>query len=622
MNIVSIEGPVYQQVMDGLARSPLFASMSKEHLTQVVGQGSLIQFQPGEDIVKHGEPSDSFFIVMNGVARVMAKSKNNQFSEVAMLQPPDSIGEMGLLLEQTRTATVQAKETVLALKFEVQAFQTMFERIPGFGLAISRALADRLKHSAQQLPIKEHEQKEKLPDPAVIGLLPIEFLQRHRVVPVHSEGPLMVLGFVKDPSPLVLNGARQLLPAMEIQPVRITEAFLEKCFQRTSGVDSLTNTSDAAQHNEASAHGESAPTQACSPQLDKLLRRMVAEGASDLHLTAREKPRWRIDGYLEVIEDCAVLRHNEVFELLKPGMLDENINEFEDTSDTDFAYAIPDLARFRVNLFRDHGGVGAVLRQIPATILSIEQLGLPTVVEKLSDQPKGMVLVTGPTGSGKSTTLAAMIDKINRTKPVHILTLEDPIEFVHKSQRALVNQREIGPHSNSFSRALRAALREDPDIILVGEMRDIETVSLALETANTGHLVFGTLHTATAISTVNRIIDLFPAEEQNQIRAGLADALKGVIAQTLCRKMGGGRVAALEILVANHAVSHLIREGKTQQILSTMSTQRALGNRLLNQELARLVESGVVAFEEALSKSQDKGELSKLCGRKFDPNSQ
>ena len=232
----------------------------------------------------------------------------------------------------------------------------------------------------------------------------------------------------------------------------------------------------------------------------------------------------------------------------------------------------------------------------------------------LCEHPKGLVLVTGPTGSGKSTTLAAMIDAINATRKAHIVTLEDPIEFVHASQESLVNQREVGPHTQSFSRALRAALREDPDIVLVGEMRDLETVSLALETANTGHLVFGTLHTATAISTVDRIVNLYPADQQAQVRATLADVLRGVIAQTLCRKIGGGRVAALEVMVSSLAIANLIREGKTHQIATAMTTGRAQGNQTLNEELARLVTTRKVEPQEALSKAIDKADLLRRIG--------
>jgi twitching motility protein PilT len=263
--------------------------------------------------------------------------------------------------------------------------------------------------------------------------------------------------------------------------------------------------------------------------------------------------------------------------------------------------------------------VGSVFRQIPEKILTIEQLGLPAVVQQLCEYPKGLILVTGPTGSGKSTTLAAMIDHINRTRKSHIITLEDPVEFVHQNHMCLINQREIGPHTNSFARALRAALREDPDIVLVGEMRDLETVALALETANTGHLVFATLHTNTAISSVSRIIDLFPAEQQNQVRAVLADTLRGVVAQTLCRKIGGGRIAALEIMVSDISIASLIRDGKTQQILTAMQTGKSRGNKLLNEELTRLVTDKKIEQDEALAKAVDKPDLASRLGIKL-PN--
>ena len=294
---------------------------------------------------------------------------------------------------------------------------------------------------------------------------------------------------------------------------------------------------------------------------------------------------------------------------------DRNRDEFEATNDTDFALELPGVARFRVNLFRDLGGAGAVFRLIPTTILSLDQLGMPPVVAKFCDLPKGLVLVTGPTGSGKSTTLAAMVDLINGQRKEHVITLEDPVEFVHQSRLSLVNQREVGSHTRSFSVAIRAALREDPDIILVGEMRDLETVSLALEAANTGHLVFGTLHTATAISTIERIVGLFPPEEQSRIQTTLADVIRGVVAQNLLQRIGGGRVAAVEILVSSPAISNLIRESKAHQIASSMQTGKAAGNLLLNDSLADLVSRGVVSPEEALSKAVDKGELAKRLGR-------
>jgi twitching motility protein PilT len=283
--------------------------------------------------------------------------------------------------------------------------------------------------------------------------------------------------------------------------------------------------------------------------------------------------------------------------------------------DTDFAYEVADLARFRCNVFADRKGPGAVFRVIPSKILTAEQLALSPHILQLCQLNKGLVLVTGPTGSGKSTTLCAMIDHINRTRQDHIITIEDPIEFVHGNQKCLINQREVHTHTDSFKHALRAALREDPDIILVGEMRDLETVAIAIETAETGHLVFGTLHTTTAASTVDRIIDQFPSDRQAQIRIMLSESLRGVIAQTLCRKIGGGRVAALEVLIVTSAVSNLIREAKTFQIPSMMQVGKANGMVTLNDALFDLVNKKIVAPEEAYAKAVDKTGFEALLKR-------
>jgi twitching motility protein PilT len=284
----------------------------------------------------------------------------------------------------------------------------------------------------------------------------------------------------------------------------------------------------------------------------------------------------------------------------------KNKEEFEERHDTDFAYEIKGLARFRANVFMDRKGIGGVFRIIPSKILTAEELNLSKAVMDLCNLSKGLVVVTGPTGSGKSTTLCAMVDSINKQREDHIITIEDPIEFTHENQKCLVNQREVHNHTDSFKDALRAALREDPDILLVGEMRDLETISIAIETAETGHLVFGTLHTTTAASTIDRIIDQFPADRQQQIRVMLSESLKGVIAQTLLPKKGGGRVAALEILIVTPAISNLIREGKTFQIASAMQTGRNLGMVMLNDALFAHVQSGAVEPKDAYIKAQDK----------------
>jgi len=344
-------------------------------------------------------------------------------------------------------------------------------------------------------------------------------------------------------------------------------------------------------------------------EIEAYLHRMVELGASDLHLSAHEVPMIRLHGDMIKLEGTTELTPEKTRELLHAIMPERNRGEFEKTHDTDFAHEIQGLARFRVNAFEDRKGVGGVMRVIPTDILTAEQLGLPPAILQLCHLSKGLVVVTGPTGSGKSTTLAAMVDYINSTRNDHIITIEDPIEFVHPNRTCLINQREVATHTRGFKPALRAALREDPDIVLVGEMRDLETIAIAIETAETGHLVFGTLHTTTACSTVDRIIDQFPADRQAQIRTMLSESLRGVVAQTLLKKVEGGRVAALEVLIVTPAIANLIREGKTFQIPSMMQTGRAIGMQLLNDSLVSLVKSKTVSPDEAYLKAVDKTSL-------------
>jgi twitching motility protein PilT len=345
-------------------------------------------------------------------------------------------------------------------------------------------------------------------------------------------------------------------------------------------------------------------------EIDRYLMMMVEHGASDLHFCTGCKPMFRKDGSIVRLREDDINKH-WAKTMLYEIMPKRNEEEYNQTSDTDFAYELPGYGRYRVNVYRDQKGICGVFRLIPSKVLTFEQLQLPEAVKQFCNLSKGLVLVTGPTGSGKSTTLAAMIDYINKNRDDHIITIEDPVEFVHQNQRCLVNQREITTHTVSFSAALRAALREDPDIVLVGEMRDLETTHIAIETAETGHLVFGTLHTTTAISTIDRLIDQFPADQQQQIRTMLASSLKGVVAQNLLKKKGGGRVAALEVLIVNQAVASLIRDAKAAQIMTIMQTGRKEGMTLLNQELMRLIKADVVEPDEAYRKSADKPDLMK-----------
>jgi twitching motility protein PilT len=361
------------------------------------------------------------------------------------------------------------------------------------------------------------------------------------------------------------------------------------------------------------------PTEAARPSgnhVDGLFRMMVQHGASDLHLSVGIPPMVRKDGRMQPLDPAApVLTPDLIVRLLDPITPEKNRQEFAETHDTDFAYEIPGLARFRANLFMDRKGRGGVFRVIPSKILTAEQLGLSPAILNLCKLSKGLVLVTGPTGSGKSTTLCAMVDHINQTRHDHIITIEDPIEFVHENKQCVINQREVHNHTGSFKGALRAALREDPDIVLVGEMRDLETVAIAIETAETGHLVFGTLHTSTAASTVDRVIDQFPADRQAQIRVMLSESLKGVISQTLCKKIGGGRAAALEVLIVTSAISNLIRESKTFQVQSMMQVGKNVGMVTLNDALMDLVTKKIVAPDEAYVKSIDKAGFETMLKR-------
>ena len=334
----------------------------------------------------------------------------------------------------------------------------------------------------------------------------------------------------------------------------------------------------------------------------QLLAFGVKQGASDLHLSAGLPPMIRVDGDIRRI-NVPEMEHKQVHDMIYDIMSDKQRKDYEEFLETDFSFEIPGLARFRVNAFNHNRGSGGVFRTIPSKILSLDDLGAPKIFEEISEYPRGIVLVTGPTGSGKSTTLAGMVDYKNDSEYGHILTVEDPIEFVHESKKCLVNQREVHRDTLGFNEALRSALREDPDTILVGEMRDLETIRLALSAAETGHLVFGTLHTSSAAKTIDRIVDVFPAAEKSMVRSMLSESLKAVISQTLLKKIGGGRVAAHEIMIGTPAIRNLIREDKIAQMYSEIQTGSNIGMQTLDQNLKTMLASGVVAKEEAMRKA-------------------
>jgi len=580
MKSVAVQGETIDQVVAATRGHSLFKSLSDDQLRQAVSQASLLQLEPGESLIKQGVPPEGFYLILDGELRVlMGADAGGAPVEVTRFGRGEMLGMASLLLDRPSEAAMEAVVRSTVARFEPRFFEVMVEKVPSFGLAVARSLAERMALLVEHVPVPEAD-PELEPSSEALVMLPHDFMMRHRVVPLTVEGQVATIGCADEPSAELIERIRTHLPAMEVRIVHLDSRRVSEILRSRAGGDEPMETGPTAD----------------SSMLERLLRAMATEGASDLHLTGGQHPRWRIDGAMHEISDIPPLGEETVLELLGDALEDRNRKEFEATNDTDFALALPGVARFRVNLFRDLGGVGAVFRLIPTTILSLEQLGMPAVVADFCTLPKGLVLVTGPTGSGKSTTLAAMVDLINRL--------------------SLVNQREVGSHTMSFSAAIRAALREDPDIILVGEMRDLETVSLALEAANTGHLVLGTLHTATAISTIERIVGLFPPEEQSRIQVTLADVMRAVIAQNLLKRIGGGRVAALEILVSSPAVSNLIREGKMHQIASSMQTGKAAGNQLLNDSLADLVSRGVVDSEEALSKAVDKADLAKRFGHR------
>jgi twitching motility protein PilT len=347
-------------------------------------------------------------------------------------------------------------------------------------------------------------------------------------------------------------------------------------------------------------------------KIDAFFKLMHENNASDLHLVAGQPPALRIHGDIERIK-YKTLDSDALRSMLYEISPEDKIKVFEESGDIDFGYEIPGLARYRANFFMQKNGIGAVFREIPNTIRTAEELGLPTVVSKLATLPRGLVLVTGPTGSGKSTTLAAILDVANRQRSDHIITIEDPIEFVHQSRGCIVNHREVGLHTKSFTAALRGALREDPDVILVGEMRDLETISLAIEAASTGHLVFSTLHTTSAPKTVDRIIEVFPAEEQGQIRSTLADGIRAILSQTLFKRTDQrGRIPALEILIATPAVRNLIRESKSHQLPSMMQTGKKYGMQLLDEAIMELYNKGLINADDAYTKANDKAKFRPL----------
>lgn len=617
MKQLEIENDMLDFVVEEMGKSELFGALNHKSRVQIADISVLNQYEPEDIIVNMNDPSDSCFMIIKGEVSILhASHPDDEIVELGRRTPYNTIGEIGFLLNQPRNATVMAVETTLMLEFDNAMFNHMFGQIPGFGRIISQVLATRLQETSTLSFLPMYDEELDYPTEKDLQLLPIDFITRHNILPLGYKDDVLRIGLVHTPKSSEIRTVMRLLPGVQLKFVHITKEILDDVLKSQAGISEWKAPVESPQKAKKATVGKTAP------QLDPLLKRMIAEGASDLHLSAGRVPYWRIDGEIRKIDDAKAIGEEEVLNILNPVMDEHSKQEFNENNDADLIYGGPGGVRFRVNLFRDRRGIGTTIRLIPSTILPIKQLGLPPVLEKFCKKPKGLVLVSGPTCSGKSTTLAAMIDYINKTRRVHIITMEDPIEFVHREELALIHQRHVGHHTNTFTSALRSALREDPDILLVGELRDQESVARTLEAANTGSLVFGTLQTATAISTITRIIDFFPPDRQPHVRSSLADSLQGIVSQTLCKRVGGGRIVAAEVLIVNAAVRNLIREEKFNQILSAMQAGKAVGNRLLNEELADLVKGKKVGREmhrveylEALNKTHDPDDLARRLGK-------
>lgn len=636
-----IEGDYRQWVSDALRKSTIFAAVDQAGVEKLIGFARLKEFEPGEVVMREGDASESFFLLLMGEVSVYITDGNTgEGVELTRLKPGDLVGETGLLLSQTRTASVISSKKAYLIEFDRTGFDFMVERLPTFGRRLSQALATRLVQVERRMPMPEiPRERLAVPPKELVSLLPETLILEQRVLPLFEEGGFVTVGFVDKPTRELLAEVRQSLAGRRVRSVRIAardhddllknlgikkaEAAAAGPAQLPPGMvmvpQAMLTQMQAAPATAGPRKRERLQTSVVANvdqlnRLEPVLRQMIDVGASDLHLSAGQRPRWRIDGEMIPVPDFPTPAESEVLQYLG-GLLPQRAkDEFEDHSDCDFAFALEGVARFRVNMFRDEAGVSAVFRLVPMNIPSMSSLGLPRGAQRLTDLNQGLILVCGPTGSGKSTTLGAMLDHINNTRRSHIITIEDPIEFYHESKVSMVTQREVGKNTSGFQRALRAALREDPDIVLVGELRDLETMSLAMETAQTGHLVLSTLHTTTAIGTIDRIIDMFPVEQHGQIRSTLADILKGIVNQVLCRKIGGGRVAAFETLIASSAVGNCIRTGKNVQIETIMTTNKAQGNCTMNEDLENLVRNGAVSAQEALQRTPDRVELSKRLG--------
>jgi twitching motility protein PilT len=617
-----IQGRYHQLVQEALKQSPLFGNISDKDLEAVLSHGKLLEFAPNEVIIQEGDISDSFYLLVRGQASVLVKaSPPNPYVELGRISPPNIFGEMGLLLRNHRTASVIATEPLLALQFHHQTLDLMFDGIKGFGRQLSAMLALRLVQTSRRAPMpfsELHPEDIGAIEPQVLRLIPTPFVLRHRVLPLQFANNLLTMGFVDDPTPTLIQAIQSIMPGVQLRPQRISNESFTRALT-THGMlpaGSIQEPNKMAISEEPpviigiSASQTDIPIprtiseiQAQIAKIKPLLQRIVEEGASDLYLSAQEKPRWRIGGQLHIIEDYRPLQPLEAFKLLSGLIPQPRYQQFEDEHHTDFSCTIKDLSRFRISLFRTEKGINAVLRPIPLVIPTLEQLQHPPAIRAIAGLNDGLVIITGVKGSGKTTTIAALLEAINDTRNAHILTLEDPIEYLHNSRRSLIHQREIGSHSKDFQQAIRSAIRENPDILVISDLQSSEAIYSAIELARSKHLVLGCLNTRGAINAINHLLEQFSEEQRSHIRHYLSEILRCVVSQELCNHRNGNRIAAFEYLAIDPNSAALIRKGDISALLDILCHQP--GNFSIHTHLAQLVQTGQISTKTAFNHAFD-----------------
>jgi pilus retraction protein PilT len=625
MEKVTVDAALADWIRTALAACDIFSGLSPELLSNLQARAELWALEPGEVLATENSRAEHFYLVVEGQLDVVVGGV-----AVAQVGPGMTAGEMGILLDEPRSATLRAHAATSVVAFSARDTTNLIEKLPSFGASIARALAKRLKNANQRIPMPLYEGDASRPDAAALSMLPFTFVRRHRVLPLKMEGNRLLLGCVADLTPELLQNVQSHIPSFELVPMRITGSALDAALAASSAALPVATLPSATP--SATPHVPSGPV----PPLVPLLRRMIAEGASDLHLTAKQPPWWRTSGDLKIIPETEVLGPRTVLDMLLPVMDERARTTFEAENDVDFAYPVEGLARFRVNMFKDDSGIGAVLRQIPSKILTFEQLGLPPAIARMCDQPRGLVLVTGPTGSGKSTSLNAFLRKINSTD-LRIITVEDPIEYEVPGVNQMQIRSEIGL---TFASALRSILRQDPDVIMVGEIRDKDTAEIAIRASLTGHLVFSTLHTNDAPGAITRLVDMgiepflvasaielviaqrlvrrlcpnccasqpiskvklletLAILECDAAEAELVTALKHPVGCDRCRGTGyRGRIGLFEIFRLNDELHELILKRESTRTLTQAA--RKQGMRTLGQSGWEKVKAGHTTLEEVL----------------------